>query len=71
MFQVNDLFKFHVVCFMYRHVNNQFPPCFKSAFLETCNIRSRQTKQSSNVYLPLYKKKKKRLFANKLSHFLE
>ena len=24
--QVNDLFKFHVACFLYKHVNNQLPP---------------------------------------------
>ena len=40
--QVNDLFKFHVACFVYKHVNNQLlPPCFENVFLRTCKIRSR------------------------------
>ena len=54
--QVNDLLKFHVACFMYKHVHNQLPPCFENIFLQTCNIRSCQTRQSNNLYLPLYKK---------------
>ena len=65
--QVNDLFKFHVACFVFKHVNNQVPPCFENVFLKTCKIGSRQTRQSNNLCLPLYKN----LFANKLSHFLE
>ena len=54
--QVNDLFKYLVACFVYKHVNNQLPSCFENVFLKTCKIRSHQTRQSNNLYLPLYKK---------------
>ena len=54
--QVYDLFKFHVACFVYNHVNNQLPPCFENIFLKTCDNRSCQTRQSNNLYLPLYKR---------------
>ena len=54
--QVNGLFKFYVACFVYKYVNNQLPPCFENVFLKICNIRSRQIRQSNNLYLSLYKK---------------
>ena len=41
--QVNDLFKFHVACFVYQNFSNQLPPCVENVFLKTCSIRSRQT----------------------------
>ena len=34
MVTVNDLFKYHVACFVYKHVNNQLPPCFENIFLK-------------------------------------
>ena len=54
--QVDELFKFHVACFVYKHVNNQLSPCFENVFHKTCKIRSRQTRQYNNLYLPQYKK---------------
>ena len=65
--QVNDLFKFPVPCFVYKHVNNQLPPCFENVFLKNCNIRSRQTRESKNLlYICPYTTN---LFAKKLSLF--
>ena len=64
-FQLNDFFKFHAACFVYKHVNNQLPACFENVFLKTCNIKSRQTIDNPTTYICLY------LFVNKLSHFLE
>ena len=65
--QVNDLLKFHVAYFVYKHVNNQLPPCFENVFLKTCKIDLVKL-DNPTTYISPYTKT---LFANKLSHFLE
>ena len=52
--EVNDLFEFHVACFVCKHVNNQLLPCFENVFPKTSDIKSRQTRQSKYLYLSLH-----------------
>ena len=56
MLKVSDKFKFAICCFVYKFHHRLLPDCFNNFFQRSSEVYSRQTRQSSNLHLPLFKK---------------
>ena len=54
--KVRDKFKFEICCFVYKFLHRMLPHCFNNFFHLNSEIHSRQTRQSNNLHLPLFKK---------------
>ena len=54
--KVRDKFKFEISCFVYKFLHRMLPDCLNNFFLLNSEIHFRQTRQSNNLHLPLFKK---------------
>ena len=54
--KVRDKFKFEICCLVYKFLHRMLPDCFNNFFHLNSEIYSRQTRQSNNLHLPLFKK---------------
>ena len=54
--KVRDKFKFEIGCFVYKFLHRMLPDCFNNFFQRYSEVHSRRTRQSNNLYLPLFKK---------------
>ena len=55
--KVSEKFKFEICCFVYKFHHRLLPDCFNNFFQRNSEVYSRQTRQSNNLHLPLFKKK--------------
>ena len=54
--EVRDKFKFEICYFVYKFLHRMLPHCLNNFFQRNSKVHSRQTRQSNNLHLPLFKK---------------
>ena len=54
--KINDLYTFHVACFMYKYSKDllHVPPIFDNYFILNRCVNNYETRSSNNLYVPFY-----------------
>ena len=50
--KIEDLYCFHLACFMYKMIRNDVPPVIESMFVKNSNVHNYPTRQTNFYHLP-------------------